>query len=156
MVMGGDSCSKGFGFVSQYHILDGQFSHKFVEKIVMMFFEKTKNKRADWLANLKKTLMDTDKQVGTLCWLQMVQTRLLFVYFLPFLYTMTNRVQNFDQKSVDGVLGIQPQDLRIVATYESTEQVRPPYTQVVFVYLPMTGLEPLQVRTLPQRLAELP
>ena len=54
----------------------------------MMFFEKTKNKRADWLANLKKTLMDTDKQVGTLCWLQMVQTRLL--------YTMTNRVQNFD------------------------------------------------------------
>ena len=35
MVMGGDSCSKGFGFVSQYHILDGQFSHQ-VENIVLL------------------------------------------------------------------------------------------------------------------------
>ena len=41
MVMGRDSCSKGCGFKSQHHILDGHFSHLFVVKIVMLF-EKTK------------------------------------------------------------------------------------------------------------------
>ena len=35
MVMGGDSCSKGRGFESRHHILDGHFSHLFVVKIVM-------------------------------------------------------------------------------------------------------------------------
>ena len=38
MVMGDDSCSKGRGFQSRRHILDGQldiFSHRFVVKIVL-------------------------------------------------------------------------------------------------------------------------
>ena len=35
MVMGGDSCSKGSEFESWHHILDGNFSHLFVVKIVM-------------------------------------------------------------------------------------------------------------------------
>ena len=38
MVTGGDSCSKGRRFESQYHILDQYFSHLFVEKLL----EKTK------------------------------------------------------------------------------------------------------------------
>ena len=45
MAMGGESFSKGRGFKSWHHILDGHFSHVFVVKIVM-FFEKTeKNKK---------------------------------------------------------------------------------------------------------------
>ena len=49
--MGGDSCSKGCGFESQRHILDGHFSHLFVAKIVM--FEKTKIKEKEAIiANL--------------------------------------------------------------------------------------------------------
>ena len=40
VVMGEDSCSKGCGFKSQHHILDGHFSHIFVVKIGML--EKTK------------------------------------------------------------------------------------------------------------------
>ena len=35
MVMGGSSCSKGSGFESQHRILDGNFSHLFVVKIVI-------------------------------------------------------------------------------------------------------------------------
>ena len=42
-VMGGDSCSKGSGFESQPHILDGHFSHIFVVEIVM-FVWKDKSK----------------------------------------------------------------------------------------------------------------
>ena len=45
MVMGGDSCTKGCGFKSCHCILDGHISQIFVVKIVMMFVEKTKNKR---------------------------------------------------------------------------------------------------------------
>ena len=41
MVMGGDPCSKGCGFKSLHHILDGHFSHLFVVKIVLLF-EKMK------------------------------------------------------------------------------------------------------------------
>ena len=37
VVMGRDSCSKGLGFESWHHILDGHFSHLFVVEIVMMF-----------------------------------------------------------------------------------------------------------------------
>ena len=33
--MGGDSCSKGPGFESKHHILDGHFSHSLVVRIVM-------------------------------------------------------------------------------------------------------------------------
>ena len=40
---GGDSCSEGLGFESQYCILDGHFSHTFVVKIVM-FARKDENK----------------------------------------------------------------------------------------------------------------
>ena len=43
MVMGGGSCFEGRGFESQYHILDGHFSHIFVVKNVMIV--KTENKR---------------------------------------------------------------------------------------------------------------
>ena len=41
--MGGDSCSKGRGFESQHRILDGDFSHIFVVRIVM-FVWKDENK----------------------------------------------------------------------------------------------------------------
>ena len=46
VVMGGDLCSKGCGFESWRHIMDGHniFSHKFVVRIVM-FVWKDKNKR---------------------------------------------------------------------------------------------------------------
>ena len=37
MVMGGDLCFKGREFESRHHMLDGHFSHLFVEKIVMCF-----------------------------------------------------------------------------------------------------------------------
>ena len=36
--------TEGRGFESRYRMLDGHFSHIFVVKIVMMFFEYTKNK----------------------------------------------------------------------------------------------------------------
>ena len=45
VVMGGDSCSEGCGFESQCHILDGHFSHLFVEKLYSCLFEKNENKR---------------------------------------------------------------------------------------------------------------
>ena len=35
VVTGGDSCSEGCGVESQNRILDGNFSHQFVVKIVM-------------------------------------------------------------------------------------------------------------------------
>ena len=37
MVMGGDSISEGHGFESRHSILDGNYSHVFVVKIVKMF-----------------------------------------------------------------------------------------------------------------------
>ena len=36
MVMGDDSCSRGHGFESPQHILDGHFSYRFVAKIVFL------------------------------------------------------------------------------------------------------------------------
>ena len=41
MVKGDDSCLRGHGFESQRRILDGHFSHLFVEKLYCLF-EKTK------------------------------------------------------------------------------------------------------------------
>ena len=35
VVMGNDSCSRGYGFKSQSRILDGHFSHCIVVKVVM-------------------------------------------------------------------------------------------------------------------------
>ena len=46
VVMGGDSCSRGHGFESQHHILDGLFSHFFVIKIEM-FVWKDENKQKE-------------------------------------------------------------------------------------------------------------
>ena len=49
--MGGDSCSKGSGFESQHHILDG---HLFVVKIIFLF-EKTKiNEKEAGVSHFKK------------------------------------------------------------------------------------------------------
>ena len=46
VVMGGDSCSKGRGFESQYRILDEHFSHLFVVKIAMFVWrDENKHKR---------------------------------------------------------------------------------------------------------------
>ena len=42
MVMGGDSRSKGRGFESQHHILDGHFSHIFVVKICNVCLKRPK------------------------------------------------------------------------------------------------------------------
>ena len=42
MVMGGDSCSKGRGFESRHHILDGHFSHIFVVKICNVCLKRPK------------------------------------------------------------------------------------------------------------------
>ena len=44
VVIGGDPCTKGCGFESQHHTLDGHFSRLFVLKIVM-FVCKDENKR---------------------------------------------------------------------------------------------------------------
>ena len=44
VVTGEDSRSRGCRFESQHWILDGHFSHLFVEKLLCMF-GKTKNKR---------------------------------------------------------------------------------------------------------------
>ena len=51
----------------------------------------------------------------------------LFVYFRPFLSTMTNVVQNLTVKgkSVDGMLGIRTRDFKMVGAAESTELWRP-------------------------------
>ena len=51
----------------------------------------------------------------------MGQIRPLFVYFRPFLNTMTNIVQHLTIKSIDGVLGIRTRDHRMVGEDESTE-----------------------------------
>ena len=52
----------------------------------------------------------------------MVQTRPLFVYFHPFLNTMTIiGSTKFDYISIEGVLGIRTRDRRMVGADESTE-----------------------------------
>ena len=50
----------------------------------------------------------------------MGQTRPLFVYFRPFLNTMTN-IDHLNIKSIDGVLRIQTRDHRMVGADESNE-----------------------------------
>ena len=64
VVMGGDSRSKGRGFESQCHILDGHgiFSQWFVVKKLYCLFEKTENKRKrgrDWPIFLKKIICNS-------------------------------------------------------------------------------------------------
>ena len=54
VVMGEDSVSKGRGFKSKHHILDGHFSYLFVVKIACLF-EKTKiNKKESEMAHFLK------------------------------------------------------------------------------------------------------
>ena len=45
VVMGDDSWSRGRGFESRHHILDGDFSHLFVVKTVLFVWKRTENKR---------------------------------------------------------------------------------------------------------------
>ena len=52
----------------------------------------------------------------------MGQSRPLFVYFRPFLITISIQIE----KSVDGVLGIQTRGRRMVDADETTELWRPP------------------------------
>ena len=56
MVMGGDSCSEGYGFKSQHCILDRIFSNLFVIKIVMFDWGMgvKKNEKEAGVAHLKK------------------------------------------------------------------------------------------------------
>ena len=60
----------------------------------------------------------------------MGQTLTLFVYFCPFLNTMTSIVQNLNLngRSIDSVLWIQTRDYRMVGAGESTELWRTPKT----------------------------
>ena len=60
--------------------------------------------------------------------MKMGQTRPLFGYCRPFLRTMTKLIQNLtiNERSEDGVLGIQIWDGRIVGSDESTEFWLPP------------------------------
>ena len=53
----------------------------------------------------------------------MGQNRPPFVYFHPYLKTMTTMVQNLtiNRKSMDGELGLRTRNLRMVGTNESTE-----------------------------------
>ena len=52
VVMGGDSCSWGCEFESQYHILDGSFSHLFVENKFLLMFKRPKiNKKRTGMAH---------------------------------------------------------------------------------------------------------
>ena len=54
MVMAGDSCSKGRGFKSQHHILDGHFFTFICCKIVMLFEKTEINEKEAGMANLIK------------------------------------------------------------------------------------------------------
>ena len=61
----------------------------------------------------------------------MGQTRPLFVYFRPFLNTMTNTIKNLTIKSVDGLLGTRNRGRQMVDTDESTELWGHPYRQTL-------------------------
>ena len=57
MVMGRDSCSKGCGFESRLHILDGHFSHIFVVKICNVCLKRPKiNKKEAGVGPFKKEI----------------------------------------------------------------------------------------------------
>ena len=62
----------------------------------------------------------------------MGQSRPLFVYFCPFLITISI-IQI--EKSIDGVLGIRTQGRRMVGADEITELRRPQLCLVCFVYI---------------------
>ena len=78
VVMWGDTCSKGHGFESQHHMMDGCFSHLFVVKIVV-FVSKDENKRnrgQEWLIfkcfnvpRFKGTSKEMKKVTKLLLWL---------------------------------------------------------------------------------------
>ena len=53
--MGGDPCSEGHGFKSQYHILDGHFFHIFDVKIAMFVWKyENKTKKRPGISHWKK------------------------------------------------------------------------------------------------------
>ena len=54
MVMGDGYCSRGCGFESQRHKLDGHFSHLFVVNIVMWFEKMRINEKRPGLAHFKQ------------------------------------------------------------------------------------------------------
>jgi len=54
VVMGGDPSSKGCGFESQHHILDGHFSHLFVLGIVMFVWKDENKQKEAGMAHSKK------------------------------------------------------------------------------------------------------
>ena len=58
----------------------------------------------------------SDRQTDTQQFLKCAKHSLFFVYFPPFLNTMTNIVQNLTLtgRSIDGVLGIRTQDRKLV------------------------------------------
>ena len=60
----------------------------------------------------------------------MGQPQPLFVYFPPFLNTITNIVQNKLCKSIDGVLRIRTRDRKIERADESTELGRTPINKI--------------------------
>ena len=62
----------------------------------------------------------------------MGQSRPLFVYFLPFLVTISIQIE----KIVDGVLGIQTWGPRMVGTDETTELWRPAFINLVGSFHP--------------------
>ena len=70
--MGRDSHSKGRGFESRHHILDGHFSHIFVGKIVMMFAWKRPelNKKEAGVGPFFKKLCSVFWICWSRCWVQ--------------------------------------------------------------------------------------
>ena len=62
---------------------------------------------------------------------KMGQSRPLFVYFRPFLITISIQIE----KSIDGVLGIQTRGRRMVGTDKTTELWRPPHGLILVVSL---------------------
>ena len=113
--MGGGSCSKGCGFKSQYHILDGHFSHLFVV-IIEMFVWKDENKwknvhpvygagiRTHDLLNMSLLQKPLDQAPAP-------PFSFLFSSFSHshFNYYFNNKIV----KSVNGVLGIQSRGLYV-------------------------------------------
>ena len=77
------------------------------------------------------TYLDNDEH----CCFKMGWTRPLFVYFGPFLNTMTNITQNLtiNGRSIDGVHGIRTRDRTMVGADEPTELTRPTALTLLFI-----------------------
>ena len=83
----------------------------------------------------------------------MGQIRTLFVYFRPFLITMTNIVQlTLYGKSVDGVLGIRTRDRMMEGADDCNEPHNLPQTFTILMDL-FQVLDPDRTRTNPTQIA---